>query len=203
MRLRYFGDRQDRWKWKALRDFFNEKKSTSLLYVGMISDLPWPSFSQDEDDLLLRELRVMQDEVLSVVEKRTSSALQSFIHENVTVVADGYRRSDRKNYFDKVKRLIQSQTPSVVFFDPDTGICPDSHGDDGHLMIDSLEVVLRSLRDHDSALIYQHRQRVEDNVADFALRRVKLAALCSGLELKREPKMIDSNGESQAYFIQL
>jgi len=177
----------------------------------MFSDLcRWPvSEGKTRSEALLAGFRSIQFDVAVLIQEKLMKTLFLHIPQMEEVVAIGYRKSERATYFEIVsERLLylrrrDAQQRRLVFLDPDTGLCPETGGDDSHVMLDSLEVVLKSLSPRDTLLIYQHRQRVRDNVSDFTLRVRALAAFLKSLKMDREPRLIDSDGAVEAYFIQI
>jgi len=209
MRFRYFGDRQDTWKWAELRALLQKDRS-KLFYVAMLTDLCWPCKDDNpNNDELILEFQRLLDDITIMTERRLNDIFLSKLPQTVEVIASGYRKSERATFFEMVSgkilnhKLRSPSDPLIIFLDPDTGLCPDSGGDDGHLMRDSLEILLKSISENDALLIYQHRQRVRDNLSDYLLRERSLKALLADLKINREPMLIDSSDSFEAYFIKV
>ncbi|MDR3608158.1 MAG: hypothetical protein P4M08_12365 [Oligoflexia bacterium] len=207
MRLQFFGDRQDFFKWNALREELRAQ-DYYLIYVPMFTGL-YGLREGDAGDSFLQQLGSLSERVERFLDEILSNLFREYLHQRTKIVTAGYRKSLRESYFLGVLthvREIRNAHPGhplLIFLDPDTGISPESGGDDGHVMEDSLRTLLEALDARDLVLIYQHRQRVTDNATDFEIRARQLARMFECWGEARTPSVVDLDARANSYLIRV
>ena len=151
MKNQYFGDIHDFKKYTLLHWFMNDSDKKLLIAWYLTED---DKIKKDGNKKILSEecyhalaefLKNNNKKDVKVIEKRSD-----FIGKHVGFFSE-YLKSERKNWFEKLKN--KAQKFDIVFMDPDNGIKFDNSDSVKHVLMDEIKEIWKMGK---SIIIYQH-----------------------------------------------
>ncbi len=183
MRDLYYADKRDLVKWGILVELSRRNGAKHILQVLYYRPTLWP-------DLEIGGVQVRLPEDVRKHFRDSASICGLPCSASIEVVED--RFVDRDKYLQIVKKRIHARTesPGIVFLDPDTGLEPRSPGLE-HVLESELQEVWRALTPGNVLVFYQHQtNRNGDPWIDQKKRQFERALGLSprdvGIALSRE-----------------
>ena len=167
MRNEWYGDKRDFLKWPSLLHLAQRKGKKRIFQVAMCTDTqpPCPTVKT-----LNRQPVECQDITRRVADHfhcrndlHGIKAVGEPLGIEIEVWVEQFTHATRCRYFKKVLSEIgASATPTVWFFDPDTGIEPESGASRKHVRLQELSDAFKKLPPGDWLACYQHAPRKQD-----------------------------------------
>jgi hypothetical protein len=152
MRDVWYGDKRDLVKWGVLLALTQRFATKHILQVLYYQPEQWPQLEIDGDNVDLPTPVLAHFREVTAVSQIECSA-------EIEVVADVF--AHRKEYQHVVINRIRArtQTPGIVFLDPDTGLESGAHRDPDrkHVLEDELAEIWIHLGIGDLLVFYQHQ----------------------------------------------
>lgn len=149
MRELYYSDKRDLVKWGVLVELAARHRVRHILQVLYYRPTVWP-------DLEIDGLRVALPDVVVRHFRDLKTICGLECHATVDVVDEPF--GDRRTYLELVLDRLRSrsESPGIVFLDPDTGLAPRSAGPE-HVLESELAAIWRALPLGDLLVFYQHQ----------------------------------------------
>ena len=167
MRNEWYGDKRDFLKWPSLLHLAQREGTRRIFQIAMCTDAG-PAYPE----ITTLDGRIVQCQAVTILvadhfhhhnDLRGITALGEHLGINIVVWSYPFTHAIRGRYFARVFAEIQtSETRTVWFFDPDTGIETRTQDDAKHVRLQELADALEAMQPGDWLVCYQHAPREPD-----------------------------------------
>ena len=167
MRNEWYGDKRDFLKWPSLLYLAQRKYKKRIFQVAMCTDTqpPYPAVKTlNGQPVECQDItRRVADHFRCRNDLHGIKAVGEPFGIEIEVWVEQFTHATRGEYFAHVLREIGTPAiPTVWFFDPDTGIEPESGASGKHVRLQELSDAFGKLSPGDWLACYQHAPRKQD-----------------------------------------
>lgn len=133
MKLKFFGDVKDFFKYDILIHILNQNFQNKMLFIPMLTSDNNTNYGNDRiltrglpgsNNILLKELLLNCNTPVNI-KYYVKTIKKIFGNSRLNIVDDYYMLNSKKEYYDKCLRYIKDC--NIIFIDPDTGIEPQNY----------------------------------------------------------------------------
>ena len=167
MRNEWYGDKRDFLKWPSLLHLAQREGIGRIFQVAMCTDTG-PAYPEITTlDGAIVQCQTVAAQVADHFHRHNDlngiAALGEHLGIDIEVWPDQFTHATRGRYFARVLAEIQaSETRTVWFFDPDTGIEPPNGATKKHVKLQELRGAFDKIQSGDYLACYQHSRRELD-----------------------------------------
>jgi hypothetical protein len=149
MRDLYYSDNRDLVKWSVLVELADQHEARHILQVLYYRPTEWP-------EIEIAGHRVAIPESVRKHFRKATSICNLECSARVEVIDDPFVGRDA--YLEIIRDRLRARTesPGIVFLDPDTGLEPRSPGPE-HVLESELTAIWQAMSERDLLVFYQHQ----------------------------------------------